>query len=67
MRRHPRATGRPKAPLSRHVRELGESLGLRLIDRDSRAFRLTDEGRVLRARTEGPLAELTEITAALTA
>jgi DNA-binding transcriptional LysR family regulator len=61
-----RATGRPKATLSRHVRDLEESLGLRLIDRDSHAFRLTAEGTVLQARTEGPLAELTEVTAALT-
>ena len=42
------------------------SLGLRLIDRDSHAFRLTDEGVLLQSRTEGPLAELTEGVAALT-
>ena len=39
-----RASGRPKATLSRHIRALEDSLGLRLIDRDSHAFRLTDEG-----------------------
>lgn len=61
-----RASGRPKATLSRHIRVLEESLGLRLIDRDSRAFRLTDEGTLLCARTEGPLAELAEAAAALT-
>jgi DNA-binding transcriptional LysR family regulator len=61
-----RASGRPKATLSRHIRALEESLGLRLIDRDSRAFRLTDEGALLCARTEGPLAELAEAVAALT-
>jgi DNA-binding transcriptional LysR family regulator len=61
-----RASRRPKATLSRHIRALEESLGLRLIDRDSRAFRLTDEGTLLCARTEGPLAELVEAAAALT-
>jgi DNA-binding transcriptional LysR family regulator len=61
-----RASGRPKATLSRHIRALEDSLGLRLIDRDSHAFRLTDEGILLRSRTEGPLAELTEGVAALT-
>ncbi|MFN0116183.1 MAG: LysR family transcriptional regulator [Paracoccaceae bacterium] len=61
-----RASGRPKATLSRHVRALEDRLGLRLIERDGTAFRLTDEGRSLFARTEGPLAELTEAVAALT-
>jgi DNA-binding transcriptional LysR family regulator len=42
------------------------SLGLRLIDRDSHACRLTDEGVLLRSRTEGPLAELPEGVGALT-
>jgi DNA-binding transcriptional LysR family regulator len=40
-----RASGRPKASLSRHVRDLEESLGLRLLERDSRVFRLTEDGR----------------------
>lgn len=61
-----RATGRPKATLSRHVRALEVSLGLRLIDRDSRAFRLTEEGQLLQSRSEGLLAELAEVTASLT-
>jgi DNA-binding transcriptional LysR family regulator len=61
-----RASGRSKATLSRHVRALEDSLGLRLIERDGTAFRLTDEGRSLYGRTEGPLAELAEAVAALT-
>ena len=61
-----RASGRPKATLSRHVRALEDSLGQRLIERDGTAFRLTDEGRTLCGRTEGPLAELAEAVAALT-
>lgn len=61
-----RASGRPKATLSRHVRALEDGLGLRLIERDGTNFRLTDEGRTLHARTEGPLAELAEAVASLT-
>lgn len=53
-----RATGHPKTTLSRHVRDLEESLGVRLVERGSRSFRLTDEGAALRARTEGLLAEV---------
>ena len=46
-----RASGRPKATLSRKVSELEASLGVRLIDRGSRTVRLTHEGRALRERT----------------
>jgi len=53
-----RATGRPKATLSRKVSELEASLGVRLIDRGSRTLRLTGEGRALHERTLGPLAEI---------
>lgn len=55
-----RASGRPKATLSRKVSELEASLGVRLIDRGSRALRLTGEGRALHERTLGPLAEIIE-------
>ena len=55
-----RASGRPKATLSRKVSELEASLGVRLIDRGSRTVRLTHEGRALRERTQGPLAEIAE-------
>lgn len=53
-----RKSGLPKATLSRHVRALEKSLGVRLIERGSRTLRLTDEGAVLHARTELPLAEI---------
>lgn len=49
-----RKTGRPKATLSRRVLDLEESLGARLVERNSRGFRLTEAGALLRART-GPL------------
>ena len=55
-----RSAGRPKATLSRKVSELESSLGVRLIDRGSRTLRLTDEGRALHERTQGPLAEIAE-------
>ena len=55
-----RVSGRPKATLSRRVAELEQSLGVRLIERGSRSLRLTDEGRALHDRTDGPLAEIKE-------
>jgi DNA-binding transcriptional LysR family regulator len=57
-----RKSGLPKATLSRHVRALERSLGVRLIERGSRALRLTDEGAVLHSRTETPLAEIEQAT-----
>ena len=53
-----RKSGLPKATLSRHVRALEGSLGVRLMERGSRTLRLTDEGAILHARTELPLAEI---------
>ena len=55
-----RVSGRPKATLSRRVAELEQSLGVRLIERGSRSLRLTDEGRALHDRTDGPLSEIKE-------
>ena len=55
-----RATGQPKATLSRHVRDLEDSLGVRLIERGPRTFRLTTEGEALHARTGVLLVELNE-------
>lgn len=55
-----RASGRPKATLSRRVSELEESLGVRLIERGGHVLHLTEEGRILHERTVGLMAELTE-------
>ena len=56
-----RASGRPKATLSRRVAELEESLGLRLFERGGRNLRLTDEGRALHERTAALLTEITQV------
>lgn len=55
-----RASGQPKATLSRRVRELEKSLGVRLIERGSRTLRLTDEGVALHARTGSHMGEIAE-------
>ena len=60
-----RARGVPKSSLSRRVRELEERLGVRLLDRSSRTFRLTDEGGEL-FQTAGPtLSGIEEVGQAL--
>lgn len=58
-----RASGRPKATLSRTVMALEARLGVRLLERGSRAVRLTDEGAALYARTAGPLRDIAEAAA----
>jgi DNA-binding transcriptional LysR family regulator len=60
-----RATGRPKATLSRRVSELESSLDLRLFERGARVLRLTQEGWALYERTGTLLAELDETAAAI--
>ncbi|PZQ17255.1 MAG: LysR family transcriptional regulator [Ancylobacter novellus] len=57
-----RATGRPKATLSRRVSELEASLGIRLLERGARTLKLTEEGRALSDRTGALLTELDETT-----
>jgi DNA-binding transcriptional LysR family regulator len=61
-----RATGRPKATLSRRVSELEKSLDVRLFERGAR-LKLTQEGHALYARTVALLTELEETTAAIAA
>jgi DNA-binding transcriptional LysR family regulator len=60
-----RATGRPKATLSRRVAELEASLDLRLFERGARTLKLTEEGRSLFERTKALLTELDETAAAI--
>ncbi|ALN74666.1 LysR family transcriptional regulator [Aureimonas sp. AU20] len=60
-----RATGRPKATLSRRVSELEASLDLRLFERGGRALKLTEEGRALFERTAVLLTDLQETASAI--
>ncbi|WP_026621672.1 DNA-binding transcriptional LysR family regulator [Ensifer sp. WSM1721] len=60
-----RATGRPKATLSRRVADLESSLDLRLFERGARTLKLTEEGRALFERTGRLLAELNETASAI--
>ncbi|TNC15974.1 LysR family transcriptional regulator [Methylobacterium terricola] len=62
-----RATGRPKATLSRRVAELEASLTLRLFERGRRVLVLTEEGRALAERAGALLTELDETAAAIAA
>lgn len=61
-----RASGRPKATLSRRVVELESSLGLRLFERGARTLKLTEEGQALYERTSLLLREIDETATALT-
>ena len=60
-----RASGRPKASLSRKVMELEAALGVRLFERGARAVRLTEEGALLLERTSGPMREIAEAASVL--
>lgn len=55
-----RASGKSKATLSRHISDLEEQLGVRLIERSTRGLKLTEAGEMLVARTEGPMHEVAE-------
>ncbi len=56
-----RITGRPKASLSRRVRQLEDSLGVQLIERGVRTLRLTEDGAALHARTSPLLDQIEDI------
>lgn len=55
-----RASGRPKATLSRRLADLEEALGVRLIERGSRQLEITEAGKLLLARTVGPMRDISE-------
>ncbi len=58
-----RATGQSRATLSRNVIALEEDLGVRLIERSRRSFRLTEPGAQLFARCDDLLAQIDEAVA----
>ncbi|WP_337269471.1 LysR family transcriptional regulator [Oryzifoliimicrobium ureilyticus] len=60
-----RASGRPKATLSRRVTELEAALDLRLFERGTHKLKLTEEGRALHERTAALLTELDEAAASI--
>ena len=60
-----RASGRPKATLSRRVADLERSLDMRLLERGGRELKLTEEGRAFHERTSVLLAELHETASAI--
>ncbi len=60
-----RASGRPKATLSRRVVELEASLGLRLFERGARVLKLTEEGKALHERTSALLNDIDEAAGAI--
>ncbi|HZZ35762.1 MAG TPA: LysR family transcriptional regulator [Caulobacteraceae bacterium] len=53
-----RALGAPKSKLSKHVARLEQRLGVRLIERSSRKFRVTDTGQAFREQVEAALAQV---------
>jgi DNA-binding transcriptional LysR family regulator len=55
-----RATGRPKASLSRRVMQLEETMGVRLLQRGAGTLALTEEGQALHASTSRLLNEIEE-------
>lgn len=55
-----RMSGRPKASLSRKVMDLEACLGVRLLERGSRAVHLTEEGESLFKSTAGALNQIAE-------
>lgn len=57
-----RASGRPKASLSRRLADLEEALGVRLIERGGHRLKITEAGEHLLLRTAGPIRELDEAT-----
>ncbi len=60
-----RATGRPKASLSRRVMQLEETMGVRLLQRGAGTLALTEEGQTLHATTSRLLNEIEEAADAI--
>lgn len=55
-----RASGKPKATLSRRLTDLEESLGVRLVERGGQKLKITEAGERLLARTLGAIREIDE-------
>ena len=55
-----RASGKPKATLSRRLADLEEAVGARLIERGGHRLKITEAGELLLSRTAGPIREIDE-------
>ncbi|CAI8849587.1 MULTISPECIES: LysR family transcriptional regulator [Kosakonia] len=55
-----RASGKPKATLSRRLTELEEALGVRLIERGGQRLQITEAGERLLSRTVGAIRDIDE-------
>ncbi|MDC0710990.1 LysR substrate-binding domain-containing protein [Stigmatella sp. ncwal1] len=62
-----RALRQPKSKLSRRVAQLEEQLGVRLIERSSRRFRVTDVGQAFYEHCQNVMAEVKRAEAAVAA
>ncbi|MGH8216270.1 MAG: LysR family transcriptional regulator [Rhodanobacteraceae bacterium] len=60
-----RASGRSKATLSRHIADLEDALGVRLVERGANRLILTEAGQRLFDGTEGPMREVAEAVTAV--
>lgn len=60
------ALGAPKSTVSKRIADLEGDLGVRLIERTTRAFRVTAEGEVLAARADRLLSDADDIRRSLT-
>jgi DNA-binding transcriptional LysR family regulator len=60
------ALGAPKSTVSKRIADLEGDLGVRLIERTTRAFRVTPEGEVLAARADRLLSDADDIRRSLT-
>lgn len=60
-----RASGRPKATLSRRVAELEAALAMRLFERGARTLKLTQEGQALFAQTSVLLTQIDEVASSI--
>lgn len=58
-----RQTGQSRATLSRHISDLENELGARLIERSTRSFRLSEQGQLLYERSLDILGQLDEAVA----
>lgn len=60
-----RALNQPKSKLSRRIAQLEERLGVRLIERSSRRFKVTEVGQAFHARCQAALLEVRQAEAVI--